>query len=336
MTRSICPWTRALLAWLLLALPTLAQQGIQRPNLGEGPTQLRTQVFALDIDEIDSASQSFTANLFVSVRWQDDRLAHAGPGNRTMGVNEAWSPNLQFVNQQKVFRTFPEMLTVTPSGEVIYRQRVWGQFSQKLQLQDFPFDDQRFQAILVPSLPDVSLDDVVMVKDEEHPSGLDPNYSLPDWSIVSWEVGATDYNPAGIADPDPAYVFAFETRRHVGYYYFKVILPLLLIVAMSWIVCWIDPKEMGTQVSIAVTSMLTLIAYRFMVGQDLPNVSYLTRMDLFILGSTVIVFVSLFEAVLTGVLAKGERVRAARAIDWISRILFPVSSALVAYLTLVH
>lgn len=321
---------------MLLTLSAFANQDLQRPNFGEGPTLLRTQMFALDIDEIDSASQSFTANLFFAVRWQDDRLAHPGPGNRTLGLNEAWSPNLQFVNQQKVFRTFPELLTVTPSGEVMYRQRVWGQFSQKLYLRDFPFDEQHFEAVLVPALPGLNADHALMVADENHLSGLDPGYSLPDWSIVDWQAVPAEYNPTSLPVPDPAFVFAFETRRHVGYYYFKVILPLLLIVAMSWIVFWIDPTEMGTQVSIAVTSMLTLIAYRFMVGQDLPKVSYLTRMDLFILGSTVIVFVSLFEAVLTGVLAKGGRLKAARTIDWISRIVFPVSSALVAYLTLAH
>jgi hypothetical protein len=51
----------------------------------------------------------------------------------------------------------------------------------------------------------------------------------------------------------------------------KVILPLILIVAMSWIVFWIDPEESGIQISVAITTMLTLIAYRFAVGADLPK-----------------------------------------------------------------
>ena len=53
---------------------------------------------------------------------------------------------------------------------------------------------------------------------------------------------------------------------------FRIILPLLLIVAMSWLVFWIDPELAGPQISIAVTSMLTLIAYRFMVGGMLPKI----------------------------------------------------------------
>ena len=41
-------------------------------------------------------------------------------------------------------------------------------------------------------------------------------------------------------------------------YISKIILPLLLIVGMSWLVFWIDPELAGPQISIAVTPMLTL------------------------------------------------------------------------------
>ena len=39
--------------------------------------------------------------------------------------------------------------------------------------------------------------------------------------------------------------------------------------------------------------MLTLIAYRFLLSNDLPKLSYLTRLDYFLLGSTVMVFTAL-------------------------------------------
>jgi hypothetical protein len=35
-----------------------------------------------------------------------------------------------------------------------------------------------------------------------------------------------------------------------------------MIVAMSWLVFWIDPKESGSQINVAITTMLTLIAVR--------------------------------------------------------------------------
>jgi len=92
---------------------------------------------------------------------------------------------------------------------------------------------------------------------------------------------------------------------------------------MSWIVFWIDPKESGSQISVAITAMLTLIAYRFAVGSDLPKVSYLPRLDYFILGSTILVFASLLEVVITSSYARTGRLERARAIDRWSSWLFP-------------
>jgi hypothetical protein len=42
----------------------------------------------------------------------------------------------------------------------------------------------------------------------------------------------------------------------------------------------------------AATSMLTLIAYRFAVDSQLPALPYMTRLDAFILTSTLLVFFS--------------------------------------------
>ena len=114
----------------------------------------------------------------------------------------------------------------------------------------------------------------------------------------------------------------------------KVIIPLVLILAMSWVVFWIDPTESGTQISVAITTMLTLIAYRFAIGTALPKVSYLTRLDYFILISTVLVYATLVEVVVTSTLAKRGKLERARKIDRWSRWLFPWGFALVGVETL--
>ncbi len=80
--------------------------------------------------------------------------------------------------------------------------------------------------------------------------------------------------------------------------------------------------------------MLTLIAYRFAVGTDLPKVEYMTRLDLFILGSSILVFASLIQVVVTSSLAKSDRLFEARKIDVWCRGLFPVVFVLIALETL--
>ena len=69
--------------------------------------------------------------------------------------------------------------------------------------------------------------------------------------------------------------------------------------------------------------MLTLIAYRFAVAGELPNISYLTRMDVFMVGSTVLVFSALLAVATSSRLVHRDKVERARAINRVSRYAFP-------------
>jgi hypothetical protein len=70
--------------------------------------------------------------------------------------------------------------------------------------------------------------------------------------------------------------------------------------------------------------MLTLIAYRFSIGESVPNLSYLTRMDYFILASTVLVFTTLVQMIIATGFVKSGRVGRARALDKWCRWVYPV------------
>jgi hypothetical protein len=48
------------------------------------------------------------------------------------------------------------------------------------------------------------------------------------------------------------YAFEFTAVRDVQHYIWKVILPLLMIVIMSWAGFWIDPINANSQISVAV------------------------------------------------------------------------------------
>jgi hypothetical protein len=115
----------------------------------------------------------------------------------------------------------------------------------------------------------------------------------------------------------------FTAERRSGYFVWKVILPLCLIVTMSWAVFWIDPSHFGPQIGLSATSMLTLIAFQFAMSDMLPRLSYLTIMDRFIAGSTVLVFSALIMSVMTGYLVSSGHQERARSIDFVSRWVFP-------------
>ena len=319
-------WAVSLL--LFLCSVTLAQAGYQRPSVDGGPTQVEAMAFILDLDEINSADQAFAANIFYMARWKDPAQAHAGETTLKKPLASLWHPSLQIINQQRLWRTFPEEVEITPEGVVTYRQRVWGYFSQPMQLVEFPFDRQTFTvqfaaAGLKPSEIDFALTG-------SNRSGIAEELSVADWAVVDSHAEPHNYHPLEQFPEVPGFVLRFTAERETGYYVIKVIIPLVLIVMMSWVVFWIDPSEAGSQIGVAMTAMLTLIAYRFAVGTLLPKVSYLTRMDWFILLSTLLVFASMVEVVITSALAKRNRLRLARSIDYIARGLFPLAFLLTA------
>jgi len=290
-------------------------------------------MFVVDIDEIKSASQSFDANVYIQLRWKDPQLAHKGSKPVVKALKEVWNPGVLFVNQQKLWITLPEIVTIAPDGEVFYRQRVWGAFSQPLKLKNFPFDRQVFSIQLASS--GITRKKVEFLLDSNFKSGIAQELSLSDWDVLRWTAETRDYKPMPTVKAIPGFAFSFEAKRRTGYFIIKVIIPLILIVTMSWIVFWMDPREAGTQISVSITTMLTLIAYRFAIDASLPKVSYLTRLDYFILLSTILVYATLIDAVITSMLAKGEKLSQAKAIDRWMRILFPSAFVIVAVKSLI-
>jgi len=310
-----------------------------RPGPENEPTQVEIVMGFLDIDNINSATQTFHANVFIGLTWKDLRLAHSSSDEVKYPLNKIWNPTLQIENEGgRIRKTFPEVATVQPNGTVNYRQRYIGTFSQPLQLDDFPFDEHTFRLQLVA--PGYTPKELQLVPNKDFvdkgiPSAalISEVISLPDWKILQFKTQNAPYQLIQ-GYTMTGYAFEFTAKRLVEYYVQKVITPLLFIVMMSWIVFWIDPKNSGTQIGVATTSMLTLIAYRFAIGTHIPKVPYATRLDDFIFTSTLIVFLALIQVVVTSTLAQCNKGAAALTMDKISRIIFPILFFTCAYLIL--
>jgi hypothetical protein len=312
-----------------LALGSEAPALIDRPNADSGPTQISVGIWVADISNIDSAQQSFTAEIAVVLRWKDPRLAHTGKGVMRYALEQIWHPRVSIVNEtNSVSRRLPESVEVESDGTVTYRQRYVGAFTQPLRLQSFPFDRQTFRVQLVAVR--YQSNEVAFVPDQrwvrdglKDAGGISPSITLPDWTVEKWELKPLMYALAP-GHQYSSYAFEFTASRNVQHYILKVILPLVLIVMMSWSVFWTEPTNSNTQFSIAVTSMLTLIAYRYAVDTQLPRLPYMTRLDVFFLISTLLVFFSLIEVLITTILDNNQQIAQAKKLDRYCRVIVPV------------
>lgn len=301
-----------------------AELTARRPDEWRGPTKVHFLVFVLDIDDIDDASQSFAANVFIHLRWNDRRLANPGGSTREVQLAEIWNPRILLVNQQgRVAKALPDIAQVDPDGTVIYRQRYTGSLSQPLDLSQFPMDKHSFTIHFGAA---GYTDDQLEFSPERYGNilggSISDALSLPDWKVVSHESLVLPYTPVE-AIHTAGFAFRFEAERYVTYYFWQLILPLAVVVVMSWAAFWVGRENVGVRIGVATSSILTLIAQRFVLASLLPRLPYMTRMDYFTVGSTLMVFMALITVIFTTFLAGKEHDSLAHKVDISARVTFP-------------
>ena len=324
--------TGAFLLTIFFLLTLTAAGNLHAQETTRQAHDVKVRIFLIDIEKVDTVAQSFTANLTLVLKWRDPGLSHEGPASISVPLDEIWHPRIQLLNQQRVVSTLPPMAEVRPDGGVVQRQRFWGSFSQPLDLQAFPFDSQSLQI----TLANVGFgeESVNLVASSE--SGISEKLTIPDWKITDWGLNNTEFAIEDEPSPIQGMVFSLDVERDKGFFKYKVIFPLILIVMMSWLVFWIDPSLAASQISVSVTAMLTMIAYRFALAGMIPRLGFLTSLDYFVLASTLVVFLAMIEVVYTAHLSTNGQLDKARKVDrharWIAPLVYFAASAEVFFL----
>jgi len=262
---------------------------IQTP---QATPQVRVFLYLGDIVEITGSDQSFVADVYMAARWNDPTLAGEYQSIRTMDLEDVWHPILVVVNERATNRSLPEVVNVDSDGNVQYTVRLTGTFSATMNLKDFPLDRQEFSVWVIA--PVLGGNRVELIPDTTATVLRNDELSISDWTLGEPRLETKEYLATPRSGPLQGVALVIEAERKTGYYVIQVLIPLIAIVLMAWTVFWIDPSVVPTRVGVVVSTMLTLIAYRFMLGNLVPKLSYLTRLDYFMLGTTSIVVLTLF------------------------------------------
>ena len=308
-----------------------------RPDADGDPVPVKIGVLLIDVVDVDELQESFKVDFLLSMSWRDTRLSAAARGapmeDCVLGLADIWDPDVHPVNQRGVQRQRARDVDVAADGTVSHTERILGELSTGLDLQDFPFDTQRLTIKLASF--EYGPEDVVFIEDEATTGRVD------DLFVGGWEVLSNSTDP----DTD---VLSVNTRQHTrldhtivvkrnwGYFIWKFVLPLSFIVLMGWSAFWIDPDAIAPQIGVATASVFSLVAFLIGLRGVLPPVNYLTRIDELVISATVLVFLALGEAIITTRLARNGRREAAMRIDrrtrWVYLGLF--AGALIVHLVI--
>jgi hypothetical protein len=316
------------LAILLTGAAALAQDvGVveselvgERPDAGGEATLVNVGLYIIVIDAVVDAWLRFSIDFFVNIAWQDPRLALAAESRvgkvRSLPLNEIWSPRALIVNARGISSRLPMIVDVDDSGHVQYRQRFSGELAVDLDLHEFPFDTQRLPIDVISyqySPQDVRLESRLFASSGES------DFSAEGWNfrLLEPEYGEFTIPEAGVARP--RLTFIVEAQRNVRYYIFTMFLPVSLIIFMSWTAFWLQPDLVPSRIAISTASIFSLIAFSFSIRLSLPQIAYMTRADLFVMGSMLLVFLALGAAVIGSRWASADNMPKALRVNAIMR-----------------
>lgn len=308
-----------------------------RPDPDGVPTRVTVGVYLIDVRKLNDTEQSFEADFILILIWKDPRLGGLDPESSLVGCEvdlaDIWDPHAVILNDRNLVGQFERPVRVEEGGVVRYAQRYQGELTASLDLRDFPFDRQELRLELVAAR--FSPEEVEFVTSPEV-GGRSEKLTIADWTVGGRGDVVTE--PLYLASQKrylPRILYRATVTRNRGFFVIKVLIPLSLIVFMSWAVFWINPRYLPAQVGVSTSAVLTLIAFQFSLGYLLPKVSYLTRADRFVMGSALLVFLAFGEALLTASLADRDKTELAHKIDTRSRLVFPLAFIVVAVVSFV-
>jgi hypothetical protein len=184
-------------------------------------------------------------------------------------------PRFVIYNQQGRRATQEAVFHVFPNGEVKYFER----FAVTLQAPDFnfvriPFDPQQFFIRIVCLEPQ----ELYVYTVDKELTKVGQTLGEEEWYITNLEAQVSSFE---FDDFKAMYSLRFVANRHLSYFVFRIIIPLVLIVMVSYVTFFLG--DYSKRIDVSGGNLLVFVAFNFTIATDLPRLGYLTFLDTFLI-----------------------------------------------------
>jgi Neurotransmitter-gated ion-channel ligand binding domain len=231
------------------------------------PVEVAAGFFLANLSGAAERSETFEADLYLTFRWHDPRLAFAGTEPKrfleeaaVVQLQAMWWPQLEFINTgtpDVANRT----LDIAPDGSVTYKLSVTATFRSDLDLRKFPFDRETLE-VRIQSFT-WTRDQMIFVPDPTR-IGFNPRstYEELDVSQVSSEVRQRELTGWKPAESYSEFAALIEVKRRPIFYLWTVFAPVMLIFLISCAIFAVDIENLHDRIGIGLTALLACIAMR--------------------------------------------------------------------------
>lgn len=290
------------------------------------PIEVQIGVKLEQITDVDQLSEKYNAVAELRMEWQDPNLAFnpkdcqcqfrtfTGDSFVTFAdEREILLPGFTLLNQQGNRWTQNEDVVIFPDGRAATLERFTTDFQAPLfDFTKFPFDQQQLYIQVESLLPD----EFFIYNDAEHLSGIGELLGEEEWFIISSETQITS------EEGHDNYWLIFNISRHLNFYVFRILLPIGLIVVVTWFTFFL--RDFTRRIEVSSATLLTLVAFNFTIADNIPRLGYLTFMDAVLIGSFVVTVITVLFNVYLRRLEVKDRGEDAHRIDRIAIWIYPV------------
>lgn len=285
--------------------------------------QVETGIFAMNLYNLDMSSNTYYFDFYAWFRWKGeiDPTANLELAN---GV-EDWG-----VTKVPVYEK-PEKL---PDGSLYQALRIEGRFVQPFDLSRYPLDQQKLHVALENSL--YTTEQLVYVTDTEQ-SGYSTRLSIPGWQLKNQELSslvheyATNFGDSRVGNANTSYSvlqYSLLITRPVSFFIWKLLLPLLIVLAASWGSLLLNPKYVDSRIMLPVTALLTTVFLQQSYSTGLPDVGHLVLLDKIYAIAYVLIVSAILEAIVTADWMKSDEENAHARIIRLDRLTLGVQAGI--------
>ncbi|KAL1483932.1 hypothetical protein MTO96_012096 [Rhipicephalus appendiculatus] len=262
------------------------------PTYGMGhPTYVKVNIYVNSIGPVNANNMEYGMDIYLRQSWQDLRLNVSKYGVTTpVTINgedimgKIWKPDLFFRNVKEAsfhYVTVPNKLVKL--GISLWTRRG---ATSCLDPMPKPSNKQRFHG------------------KTRTPIVLERPIEIPEFDLVHNSYG--HYNRAIDTGVFSFLNATFTLERQNGYHLIQTYLPTFLIVMISWVSFWLNVDATPARVTLGVTTLLTMTTVASGVRTQLPPVSYIKAIDVWIGACSVMVFGALLEFTLVNYLSRSK------------------------------
>ena len=277
----------------------------------EGPHQVWVNINIHRLDQIDTVNQTFGTEFTVIQCWiwskMDEELnsdfltanLNSLTCHEDQQLKVSWQPkSLKFPNamNSQLF-VEEEGLNLKKYNDLVLiekKTRVSGLFSEKFELESFPFDCQDFHI-------DIDWDD------SEKTCKISPNPLNHDFVTLNIDsmvqklfkihepIVETFLKPIKVVsegmrvihDHQPSIAISLKGERVWISYFWQIFLLLSLMSTFSLFAFTLEIQDSGNRLNFTMTVFLTKVAFQFSISSLLPKLSYVTLLDIYVIVSMV-------------------------------------------------